>query len=195
MALRGWEVNLQMSIRMVVRNLGKSLKSLFLWWVVLAFLQTKGNEKKNRERRELACALQGSFGHAAEIERVQKGTPRKGKAQKTLKTAGVLRSKDCLLHFALRFPIFQAFFCWSLFLIKSDCFFEKPPVLQNRGPPKTKAGTPLWFFNGAQNLWLYLFLKHMSENGQKRSPVKTREFFLMSWNALKRSVLRPLSKT
>ena len=30
---------------------------------------------------------------------------------------------------------------------------------------------------------------------KKRSPVKTREIFLMSWNALKRSVLRPLSKT
>ena len=112
-----------------------------------------------------------------------------------LKIAGVLRSKDGFLHFALRFPIFQAFFV-ALFLIKKvRFFFEKPPVLQNRGPPKTKTGPPLSFFNGAQNLWLYLFLKHMSENGQKRSPVKTREIFLMSWNALKRSVLRPLSKT
>ena len=111
-----------------------------------------------------------------------------------VKIAGVLRSKDGFLHFALRFPIFQAFFV-TFFIKKSDGFFFKPPVLQNRGPPKTKTCTPLWFFNGAQNLWLYLFLKHMSENGQKRSPVKTREMFLMSWNALKRSVLRPLSKT
>ena len=69
-----------------------------------------------------------------------------------LKIAGVLRSKDGFLHFALRFPIFPGFFCRGFWDSKSTAFLKKPPVLQNRGPPKTKTCPPLSFFNGAQNL-------------------------------------------
>ena len=65
----------------------------------------------------------------------------------------------CISHYV--FPIFEGFFLsfGDFFYKKSLAFFEKPPVLQNRGPPKTKTCPPLSFFNGAQNLWLYLFLK------------------------------------
>ena len=65
--------------------------------------------------------------------------------------AGVLRSKVCFCISHYVFPYFKLFFR-VIFHKKSDACFEKPPVLQNRGPPKTKLCTPLWFFNGAQNL-------------------------------------------
>ena len=42
-----------------------------------------------------------------------------------MKIAGVLRSKEGFLHFALRFPIFEGFFFRGFFIKKSPVFFLK----------------------------------------------------------------------
>ena len=88
------------------------------------------------------------------------------------------------LHPALCFPIFQAFFLRGFLSRKNPRVFWKATGSAELRASENQIVHATLVFQWSSKSLIIPILKHMSENGQKRSPVKTCEIFWMSRNAL-----------